>query len=80
MWDPHYVVWPDNITEVIKREIPVGKLELYENKANLMYGNAGGLQKNGLQIGAKLQLAIDDGVKPPSLGKLCDAILASAEA
>jgi len=80
LWGSRYVVWPDAITEVIKREIPADKLEIYENKANAMYGNPGGLQKSNLQIGAKLQLALEDGIRPPSLDKLCDAIFLAARA
>lgn len=80
LWGPRYVVWPESFTEVIKKEIPADKLQTYENKANAVYGNAGGLGKNGLHIGAKLQLAFDDGIRPPSLDKLCDAILVAAKA
>jgi predicted ATP-dependent endonuclease of OLD family len=80
IWDARYVIWPDNIGEVIKREIPADKLTAYENQANAMYGNAGGLHKNSLQIAAKLQLALEDGIRPASLEKLCEAVLASAQA
>jgi len=78
VWGTCFVAWPDSITEVVKREIPKEKLEEYENKANTAYGSPGGLQKNALQIGTKLQLAFQDGIRPPSLDKLCEAILASA--
>ncbi len=80
VWGARFVAWPDRISEVVKREIPHDKLQGYENKANTTYGNPGGLQKNSLQIGRKLQLAFEDGIRPASLDKLCEAILASAVA
>jgi len=80
VWGPQYVVWPENIGEVIKKEIPADRLLEYETRANALYGNAGGLQKNSLQIGARLQLAFEGDVRPPSLDKLCETILASAVA
>ena len=75
VWGQQFVMWAHDIGAVVKREIPADKLETYENKANTSYGNAGGLKKNGLQIAAKLQFAFEDGIKPPSLEKLCDVIL-----
>jgi putative ATP-dependent endonuclease of the OLD family len=78
IWAPDYVIWSETIGDTIKKEIPPDKLVEFENKANALYGNAGGLQKNSLQIGAKLQLAFEAGIRPPSLEKLCEAILAGA--
>lgn len=78
LWGNEYVVWPDKIGKVFEREIPQEKLEMYTNKANVVYGNPGGLQKNGLYIGAKLHLVFKDGIRPASLDKLCDSILKSA--
>ena len=79
VWGDKYVIWPHNITELINAEIPAEKLAGFEMQANTLYGNGGGLQKNGLQIGAKLRLAFQDGVRLPSLEKLCDAILDTAK-
>jgi predicted ATP-dependent endonuclease of OLD family len=79
VWDKRYTLWPHNIGETIKAEIPSDKLKAYEEKANLKYGNAGGLKKNSLQIGEKLQLAFQDGIRPPSLERLCEAILSTVE-
>jgi hypothetical protein len=80
LWGDRYVIWPDNITKIIKNEIPSDKLEMYTNKANALYGYPGDLHKNILYIGTKLKLAFDDGIRLQSLDKLCDAILAAAEA
>lgn len=79
VWGERYVMWPNSITELIKKEIPATNLAACEAKADAMYGHAGGLQKNGLHIGSKLQFAFEDGILPPSLDKLCDIILTTAK-
>jgi hypothetical protein len=79
-WGTRHVMWPDEITEVVRREVPADKLTAFGDEANKRHGDPGGLQKNSLQIGTKLQLLFEDGIRPPSLDKLCDAILAAAEA
>jgi hypothetical protein len=63
------------MSDAIDDEIPAEKRAAFDNKANAIHGNAGSLQKNGLQIGSKLQLVFEDGIKPPILEKLCEAIL-----
>lgn len=79
VWSANCAVWPQNIGETLKSEVPSEKLIAFENCANATHGNPGGLKKNSLQIGTKLQLIFDDSCRPPSLEKLCDAILAFAD-
>lgn len=79
IWGTDCAVWPQNIGETLKLEVPSDKLLNFENKANAAHGNPGGLKKNSLQIGTKLQLIFDDAHRPPSLEKLCDAILSYAQ-
>lgn len=78
VWGQNYVMWPNSITELLKNEIPEPNFTECEAKANALYGHAGGLQKNGLHIGSKLQFVFDSGIRPPSLEKLCDTILDTA--
>ena len=47
----------------------------YQQKADALYGQAGGLRKNSLHIAASLALAWDDNKKSNSLEKLCEAII-----
>lgn len=79
VWGARFVMWSTTIGEIVKSEMPAAKCAEFESKANSAYGNPGGLQKNALQIGTKLQLAFESGIRPPCLDKLCDAIIQSAE-
>jgi putative ATP-dependent endonuclease of OLD family len=79
LWGKRYAIWPKTMSDAIDSEIPAEKLAAFENKANAIHGDAGSLQKNGLQIGSKLQLVFDEGIRPQALEKLCELIL-SAEA
>lgn len=76
LWGQRHAIWPKTMSDAIEAEIPDDKLVAFENKANAQYGNAGGLQKNGLQIGAKMQYVFEAGIKPPTLERLCDTLLA----
>jgi len=78
LWSARFSVWPNNIGDAIEADVPSDKMKTYADKANATHGNPGGLKKNSLQIGAKLQLAFEDGNRPACLDKLCDAILAFA--
>ena len=76
LWGERHIIWPRTMSDAIAAEIPADKLAYFENKANAQYGNAGGLQKNSLQIGSKMQRVFEAGIKPPTLERLCDALLA----
>ncbi|MDE5457249.1 AAA family ATPase [Bradyrhizobium sp. CSA112] len=79
LWNEKFAVWPTNIGDAIKADVSEEKMRTYDDKANAAHGSPGGLKKNSLQIGVKLQLAFEGGSRPASLDKLCDAILAFAK-
>ncbi|MCH7605274.1 AAA family ATPase [Patescibacteria group bacterium] len=79
LWGERFVVWPTEITDVIETEIPEDKLRIYQERADVVYGHVGGLKKNSLHISLKLKQAFEDGIKLPSLEKLCAGILAMTE-
>ena len=78
-WGERYAIWPNNIGDVIKADIVPEKLKSYDEKATAMHGHAGGLKKNSLHIGTRLQLAFEDGSRPACLDTLCEAILSSSK-
>ena len=53
------------------KEIWVG----YQNRADKLYGHAGGLKKYALHIGASLTFAWEDGKQSDSLVEVCNRIL-----
>lgn len=79
LWGERAAVWPFNIGETIKAGINPEKLKGYEDKASALYGHAGGLKKNSLHVGSKLQFAFEDGNRPACLDQLCEVILKFAK-
>ncbi|MGF6465109.1 ATP-dependent nuclease [Paraburkholderia youngii] len=79
VWAGNYAIWRTNLGDTVDAELIEGMgAEAYEkakNEAHASYGNAKGLHKNPLLIGAKLALAVDNGGKSASLDKLCDLLL-----
>lgn len=80
VWGDKYIVWPDKITSVIKRDIPEDKFTAYKRTAAIEHGSVRYLEKNTLFIGSILRLAHDDGLVPATIDKACSEILAAAEA
>lgn len=68
------VCWHTNLTKEIFKDFN-GKLQQYENKAAIYYGNAGGLKKNPLAIAKALDLAWKDGVKSQKLISCIERII-----
>ncbi|ASL48108.1 DNA replication and repair protein RecF [Burkholderia sp. AD24] len=79
VWATNYVVWETNMGDIVDAELQESLGEEgfgdVRNRAHALYGNASGLHKNPLLIGAKLALAIDAGGNSASLNTLCDLIL-----
>ncbi|WP_063902040.1 ATP-dependent nuclease [Burkholderia stagnalis] len=79
VWASSYVIWHTNLGDTVDAELRGAMgAEAYEsvkNQAHASYGNAKGLHKNPLLIGAKLALAVDNGGKSASLDRLCDLII-----
>ena len=70
-----FTMWHSNIGAIVEADIGKNDWELYSTKADNCYGNAGGLSKNSLHIGASLTFAWKDGKKSASLAQVCNAIL-----
>lgn len=68
-------MWSTDVGKSIETDIGSTELEKYSNKADTLYGSAGGLKKNSLHIAASLTFAWEDGVKSDSLEALCNRIL-----
>jgi len=79
VWADNFAMWRTNLGQTVDLELTAvlgaAQYEQVKNRAHAFYGNAKGLHKNPLLIGAKLAFALDDGAKSVSLDKLCDQIL-----
>lgn len=75
LWGPGVVMWSSNIGDVVRREIGVGDWSTFSTKADVLYGQAGNLQKNVLHVGAALSFAWDVSKRSSSLEMLCANIL-----
>ena len=74
-WGRGFTMWNSDIGSIVKNDIGKNEWELFQNKAANIYGNAGGLNKNTLHIGASLALAWEAGKRSANLKKLCTEIL-----
>ncbi len=79
LWATDHIVWTNNITDMLEQEIGAAKYATYCNQADTLYGQPGGMEKNTLCIGSRLQFAFDDGTRPASLDRMCKAILDAAK-
>ena len=79
-WGSNFAVWPTDLATVIRSEVGNEAWNAYGGAATAAFGNEGGLQKNTLHIAERLLNAHRDGVRPPTLEKLCEALLAFAAA
>ena len=69
-----YAVWPSNLTEAVKADLGEHYPGL-KQQAEREFGQPGGLDKNHLFVAALLTAAYEQGIRPPTLEKLCTAIL-----
>ena len=75
IWGSGFTMWNSDIGSIVKNDIGENEWKLFQNNADNIYGNAGGLKKNALHIGASLALAWDAGKRSDNLKKLCTEIL-----
>jgi len=78
VWADRYAVWPNTFGDVVRSEIPADRLSDLESQARISCGHAPGMEKNSVFIGELLRLAFDEGLRPPSLEKLCSLVLRAA--
>jgi hypothetical protein len=70
-------MWPTEIGQALKSEAGDGARDKAYGKARKGIGDPpGDFKKNSMIIGEHLNFLFDDGVKLPSLEKLCSAVLA----
>ena len=67
-------MWHSDIGSIVKSDIGE-KWVAFREEADRRYGQAGGLQKNALHIGASLAFAWEAGKRSANLEQLCQAIL-----
>lgn len=75
LWGNNYVVWPTNLTKVVREEFG----EAFNREAEpmrLRFADEGGLEKNSLFIAAWLTEATNKGDSSESLKKLCQSVIA----
>jgi hypothetical protein len=77
VWGRNHAIWPTNLTETVKNDFGA-EHERFLNPARNRYAQEGGLEKNGLFIADWMKAAHDEGVVSPTLGTLCERIIAYA--
>ena len=75
IWGSGFTMWNSDIGCIVENDIGKDEWEFFQNKADNIYGNAGGLKKNTLRIGASLALAWDARKRSTNLKRLCKEIL-----
>ncbi|WP_080404725.1 ATP-dependent nuclease [Burkholderia ubonensis] len=75
VWAAGYVAWSTNMGETVQREVANDAWTQAGNFASNECGMARDLVKNALHIGARLAWLWEKGHRPPSLERLCDAVI-----
>ena len=75
IWGKGFTMWRSDIGNVVEADIGKEDWEKFRGEADRRYGQAGGLKKNTLHIGASLTFAWNEGKSSDNLERLCDAIL-----
>jgi putative ATP-dependent endonuclease of OLD family len=79
VWGKQFVMWPHDLASCVESELlaSLGEEGYSEakDKAHARWGNAGGIKKHTMLIGAKLAFAHSMGGKSDTLDRLCKAIL-----
>lgn len=79
VWGKQFVMWPHDLASCVESELlaSLGDEGYNEAKdrAHARCGNAGGIKKHTMLIGAKLAYAHSTGGKSDTLDRLCNAIL-----
>lgn len=78
IWKGDFVMWKNNLTELIEDEIGINWLT-HVNAAAKHYGQPGGLKKNPLAISRALEAAWNNGDRSPSMEKLAANLISFSE-
>ena len=74
IWGTGFTIWHSDIGSIVASDIGE-EWVAFREEADRRYGQAGGLQKNALHIGASLAFASEAGKRSANLEQLCQAIL-----
>ena len=77
IWGDGCTIWHADIGAVVESEIGKEDWGNFRTEADKRYGNAGGLRKHSLHIGASLAFAWEAEKRSHSLDQICTAILSS---
>ena len=75
LWGTGFTMWNSDIRSTVRDEIGAEDWAVSQGEADRQYGQAGGLKKNSLYIGASLAFAWEAGKRSESLERLCSSIL-----
>ena len=75
IWGTGFTMWHSDIGSIVEADIGEGDWKVSRDKADALYGHAGGLKKNVLHIGASLAFAWDQKKRSCNLERLCCEIL-----
>ncbi|MGE4242354.1 ATP-dependent nuclease [Ramlibacter sp.] len=75
VWKSNHIVWPHDMGASIESEVNGDAWHEAMDYASSQCGMAADLNKNTLHIAARLANLMEAGIRPPSLDKLCDAIV-----
>ena len=73
--DRGFTMWHSDIGAIVEADVGKEKWAAFRAEADKSYGQAGGLRKNSLHIGASLAFAWEDGERPANLARVCASIL-----
>jgi predicted ATP-dependent endonuclease of OLD family len=77
VWTENYAMWPQNLGVILKEEVGAALWDSSYSAATKGLGNpSGSFVKNTVHIGDHLAILRENGVKIPTLDRLCAAILA----
>ncbi len=75
IWGPNYVVWPTNLTKMVRNDFDSVQYERITNRVRQSYAQEGGLEKNHHFIADWVTQAYQEGLRSPTLERLCEQIL-----
>ena len=77
IWGDGFTAWHSDIGTVVEAEIGKDDWANFRVQADMRYGQAAGLKKNSLHVGASLAFAWEADKRSTSLERVCSAILCS---
>lgn len=75
LWTDSVTMWATDIGTTVAAEVGVDEWKACQDRADVSFGQPGGLEKNSLRIAASLTDAWDGAKRCPSLQQLCMAIV-----